>query len=79
MNELKRQLNEKMGDTSKRTASVIQKIEAGKKVKRQTKKKDRKKKKTSEKKIEIKWSDLRCNCKLCDRASVIFFTWAVEW
>ena len=38
MNELKRQLNEKMGDTSKRTASVIQKIEAGKKVKRQTKK-----------------------------------------
>ena len=38
MNELKRQLNEKMGDTSKHTASVIQKIEAGKKVKRQTKK-----------------------------------------
>ena len=34
MNELKRQLNEKMGDTNARTANVIQKIEAGKKVKR---------------------------------------------
>ena len=38
MNELKRQLNEKVGDTNTRTANVIQKIEAGKKVKRQTKK-----------------------------------------
>ena len=38
MNELKRQLNEKMGDTSKRTANIMQKIEAGKKVKRQSKK-----------------------------------------
>ncbi len=38
MNELKRQLNEKMGDTSEHTASVIQKIEAGKKMKRQSRK-----------------------------------------
>lgn len=34
MNEMKRQLNQKMGDTSERSARVIQKIEARKKVKR---------------------------------------------
>lgn len=38
MNEIKRQLNEKMGDTSERSVSVIQKIEAGKKMKRTAKK-----------------------------------------
>ena len=38
MNEMKRQLNQKMGNTSERTASVIQKIEAGKKMKRTAKK-----------------------------------------
>ena len=37
MNEIKRQLNQKLGDTSERTASVIQKIEAGKKMKRTAK------------------------------------------
>ena len=37
MNEIKRQLDQKLGDTSERTASVIQKIEAGKKMKRTAK------------------------------------------
>ena len=37
MNEIKRQLNQKMGDTSDRSASVIQKIEARKKMKRTAK------------------------------------------
>lgn len=39
MNEIKRQLTKKLGDTSVRTASVIQKIEEGKKMKRQASKK----------------------------------------
>ena len=38
MNELKRQLNQKMGDTNERASRVIQKIEVGKKVKRTAKK-----------------------------------------
>jgi hypothetical protein len=38
MNEMKRQLNQKMGDTSERASRVIQKIEAVKKVKRTSKK-----------------------------------------